>query len=105
MSAKTKYFKLGAFVLAGTAVAVGAVVILGAGTIMRKKVMVETYMDESVQGLGSGRPSSSAASAWGGSRDRVRRDQYKVQDDPDRARDRVLPRDAQGIRGGKSIAT
>jgi ABC-type transporter Mla subunit MlaD len=56
MSAKTKYFKLGAFVLAGTAVAVGAVIVLGAGTLMRKKVMVETYVDESVQGLDVGAP-------------------------------------------------
>lgn len=56
MSAQTKYFKLGAFVLAGVTVAVGAVVVLGAGTIMRKKVMVETYMDESVQGLDVGAP-------------------------------------------------
>src|SRR6185503_5911984 len=56
MSAQTKYFKLGAFVLAATAVAVGAVIVLGAGTIMRKKVMVETYMDESVQGLEAGAP-------------------------------------------------
>lgn len=56
MSAQTKYFKLGAFVLAGMAVAVGAVIVLGAGTIMRKKVMVETYMDESVQGLDVGAP-------------------------------------------------
>lgn len=56
MSAQTKYFKLGAFVLAAIAVAVGAVIVLGAGTLMRKKVMVETYMDESVQGLDVGAP-------------------------------------------------
>ena len=56
MSVKANYFKLGAFVLAGTAVAVTAIVVLGAGTLMRKKVMVETYMDESVQGLEVGAP-------------------------------------------------
>ena len=56
MSAQTKYFKLGAFVLAAIAVGVTALVVLGAGTIMRKKVMVETYMDESVQGLDVGAP-------------------------------------------------
>jgi hypothetical protein len=56
MSAQTKYFKLGAFVLAGVAIAVGAVLVLGAGTIMRKKIMAETYVDESVQGLDVGAP-------------------------------------------------
>lgn len=56
MSAETKYFKLGAFVLAGVAIIVGTVVVLGAGAIMRKKVLVETYVDESVQGLDVGAP-------------------------------------------------
>jgi ABC-type transporter Mla subunit MlaD len=56
MSAETKYFKLGAFILAGVAVAVGTVVVLGAGTFMRKKVMAESYVDESVQGLDAGAP-------------------------------------------------
>jgi ABC-type transporter Mla subunit MlaD len=56
MSAETKYFKLGAFVLAGVAVAVGAVCVLGAGTFMRKKVLAESYVDESVQGLDVGAP-------------------------------------------------
>jgi phospholipid/cholesterol/gamma-HCH transport system substrate-binding protein/paraquat-inducible protein B len=56
MSAETKYFKLGAFVLAGIAIAVGSVVVLGAGAFMRKKVMAETYVDESVQGLDVGAP-------------------------------------------------
>src|SRR5581483_6839573 len=56
MSAETKYFKLGAFVLAGLAAAVGAVVVLGAGTVMRKKFLAETYVDESVQGLDVGAP-------------------------------------------------
>ena len=56
MSAETKFFKLGAFVLAGVAVAVGAVVVLGAGSLMRKKVLAESYVDESVQGLDVGAP-------------------------------------------------
>jgi ABC-type transporter Mla subunit MlaD len=56
MSAETKYFKLGAFVLAGVAIIVGAVVVLGAGTLMRKKVLAESYVDESVQGLDAGAP-------------------------------------------------
>ncbi len=56
MSAETKYFKLGAFVLAGVAIIVGTVVVLGAGTLMRKKVLAESYVDESVQGLDVGAP-------------------------------------------------
>jgi ABC-type transporter Mla subunit MlaD len=56
MSAQTKYFKLGTFVLIGVAAMVGAVIMLGAGSIMRKKVYAETYMDESVQGLDVGAP-------------------------------------------------
>jgi ABC-type transporter Mla subunit MlaD len=56
MSAETKYFKLGAFVLAGVAILVGTVVVLGAGAVMRKKLMAETYVDESVQGLDVGAP-------------------------------------------------
>lgn len=56
MSAQTKYFKLGAFVLTGTLLAVGTIVVLGAGTLMRKKFLAETYVDESVQGLDVGAP-------------------------------------------------
>lgn len=56
MSAETRYFKLGAFILAGVAVIVGTVIVLGAGAVMRKKVMAETYVDESVQGLDAGAP-------------------------------------------------
>jgi ABC-type transporter Mla subunit MlaD len=56
MSAQTKYFKLGTFVLLGIAAIVGMVILLGAGSIMRKKVYAETYMDESVQGLDVGAP-------------------------------------------------
>ena len=56
MSAETKYFKLGAFVLAGVALLVGTVVVLGAGSVMRKKILAETYVDESVQGLDVGAP-------------------------------------------------
>src|ERR1043165_6800409 len=56
MSTETRYFKLGAFVLAGVAIIAGTVVVLGAGTLMRKKVMAESYVDESVQGLDPGAP-------------------------------------------------
>lgn len=56
MSAQTKYFKLGAFVLFAIAAMTAFVIVLGAGTFMRKKILVETYMDESVQGLEVGAP-------------------------------------------------
>lgn len=56
MSAETKYFKLGLFVLIAVAVAAGTIVALGAGRAFRPKIMAETYVDESVQGLDVGAP-------------------------------------------------
>jgi len=54
MSARPGYFKIGLFVISATIIAVIGVVVLGAGTLFRKKVMVETYFRESVQGLDVG---------------------------------------------------
>src|ERR1700675_928533 len=56
MSARTTHFRLGLFVLIAVTLGVGAIVVLGAGTMLRKKVMAETYLDESVQGLDVGAP-------------------------------------------------
>jgi len=56
MSAEQKYFKLGAFVLGAISVLVAGLVILGAGTLFKKKFTVETYVDESIQGLDVGAP-------------------------------------------------
>jgi phospholipid/cholesterol/gamma-HCH transport system substrate-binding protein/paraquat-inducible protein B len=56
MSAQARYFKIGVFVLGGVALAVSAVVILGVGALFEKKIIMETYFDESVQGLGVGAP-------------------------------------------------
>jgi len=56
MSSEQKYFKLGLFVLGATAIGVAAVVVLGAGTLLQKKMPVETYVDESIQGLDVGAP-------------------------------------------------
>ena len=47
----TNYWKLGAFVLGGIALAFAALVWLGAGDWNRKTRTVVTYFDESVQGL------------------------------------------------------
>src|SRR5512145_1750508 len=50
------YFKIGLFVVSAVAIAVVGVVALGVGTVFRKQVLVETYIDESVQGLDIGSP-------------------------------------------------
>jgi len=51
---KASYFKIGLFIIVGTIIGVIGVVALGVGTIFQKKVVVETYIDESVQGLDVG---------------------------------------------------
>ena len=51
---KASYFKIGLFIIVGTVLGAIGVVALGVGTIFQKKVMVETYIDESVQGLDVG---------------------------------------------------
>ncbi len=56
MSQKANHFKIGAFVLAGTAVLVAGLIIYGAGQVFHKGVMMETYVDQSVQGLDVGSP-------------------------------------------------
>ncbi|MBF0552721.1 MAG: MCE family protein [Deltaproteobacteria bacterium] len=56
MSAQAHYFKIGLFVIIAVAIAVVAIVVLGAGAIFQKRVMVETYFDTSVQGLDRGSP-------------------------------------------------
>jgi phospholipid/cholesterol/gamma-HCH transport system substrate-binding protein len=50
------YFKIGLFVIAATVIGVIGVIVLGVGTIFQKQVLVETYIDESVQGLDIGSP-------------------------------------------------
>jgi phospholipid/cholesterol/gamma-HCH transport system substrate-binding protein/paraquat-inducible protein B len=52
--AKLSYFKIGLFVITATVIGVIGVVVLGVGTILKKKALVETYIDESVQGLDVG---------------------------------------------------
>ena len=53
---KLSYFKIGLFVIAGIVIGVIGVVVLGVGTVFQKKALVETYIDESVQGLDVGSP-------------------------------------------------
>jgi phospholipid/cholesterol/gamma-HCH transport system substrate-binding protein/paraquat-inducible protein B len=48
------YFKIGVFVISAVVIGVIGVVALGVRTIFQKQVLVETYIDESVQGLDIG---------------------------------------------------
>ncbi len=56
MSTRSSHFKLGIFVIAGLTLAAIVIVIFGAGRLFQQKVMMETYIDESVQGLDVGSP-------------------------------------------------
>ncbi|MGI9534321.1 MAG: MlaD family protein, partial [Thermodesulfobacteriota bacterium] len=55
MKSKT-YFKVGIFVILGALLIVIAIVLFGAGKFFREKIIVETYFDQSVQGLDIGAP-------------------------------------------------
>jgi phospholipid/cholesterol/gamma-HCH transport system substrate-binding protein/paraquat-inducible protein B len=50
------YFKTGIFVIVGTCIFTVLVIIFGAGKLFQKRVMIETYFEESVQGLEVGSP-------------------------------------------------
>ncbi len=56
MSDEKRYFKVGAFVLTGALLIGSCTVILGGGNYFAEKVVIETYFDESVQGLEVGSP-------------------------------------------------
>lgn len=56
MEIKTNYFKIGMFVIAAAIITVVGVVVMGAGTFFKRKMMIETYFQESVQGLEVGSP-------------------------------------------------
>jgi len=51
---KLSYFKIGLFVISATVLAVIGVVVLGAGSLFQRRALVETYIEESVQGLDIG---------------------------------------------------
>lgn len=46
-----RYLKLGIFILAGLTIGVAGVVVFGAGHLFSKYILIETYFDQSVQGL------------------------------------------------------
>lgn len=54
--AKLSYFKIGLFVISATVIGIIGLVVLGVGAILQRKALVETYIDESVQGLDVGSP-------------------------------------------------
>ncbi|NUN48301.1 MAG: MCE family protein [Candidatus Brocadiae bacterium] len=54
--ADTKYVRIGAFIVSGTLLAAAGIVIGGAGSFGAGTIAMETYLDESVQGLAVGSP-------------------------------------------------
>jgi paraquat-inducible protein B len=50
------YFKIGSFVITGIALLVIAILILGSGMLLKQFIYIETYFNESVQGLTTGSP-------------------------------------------------
>ncbi|MEE8111610.1 MAG: MlaD family protein, partial [Acidobacteriota bacterium] len=52
MSTKGTYFRVGIFVILASVIGIAAIIVFGAAELIpRKSFVVETYMDDSVQGL------------------------------------------------------
>ncbi len=56
MSRNPDYTKVGLFIIAAIVIAVVGVIVLGAGALFSKRILVETYFEQSVQGLDTGAP-------------------------------------------------
>ncbi|MEI8055012.1 MAG: MlaD family protein [bacterium] len=56
MSDDTSYFKIGSFVLVGLGLIIFALLIFGSGKLFQPVVYVETYFEESIQGITEGTP-------------------------------------------------
>ncbi len=54
MSLKANYFKLGVFVIGAIVAGIALLIIVGSGRWLQQKIAIETYFDESVQGLDIG---------------------------------------------------
>ena len=54
MSLRANYFKLGLFVIAAVVAAAILLIVVGSGRAFQKKITIETYFNESVQGLDIG---------------------------------------------------
>lgn len=56
MSSKARYYKIGVFVIIGFIITIIGIVVFGGAEFFRKSFKVETYFDQSVQGLNVGAP-------------------------------------------------
>lgn len=56
MSVKINYFRIGLFIIVAAAMIVAGIIVLSAGALTRGSLIMETYIDESVQGLEVGSP-------------------------------------------------
>ena len=50
------YFKVGMFVIIGSLLIVTGIIVFGAGKFLKKKIIIESYFNQSVQGLEVGAP-------------------------------------------------
>jgi len=50
------YFKVGIFVIIGAVLIVTGIIVFGAGKFLKEKIIIESYFDQSVQGLEVGAP-------------------------------------------------
>jgi paraquat-inducible protein B len=56
MSQQAHFLKIGLFVIAAVVLLVVGLIVLGAGVFFREKILLETYINESVQGIDVGTP-------------------------------------------------
>lgn len=56
MRTKTNYFKIGTFVITAIVMVIVGIIILGVGVFFQKKIVIESYFEEAVQGLDVGAP-------------------------------------------------
>ena len=54
MSQRANYFKLGLFVIGAIVAGILVLIVIGTGRVLQKRVTIETYFNESVQGLDIG---------------------------------------------------
>jgi len=54
MNTHAHYFRIGVFVIAAVALGVAGIIILGGNALFQNRVLIETYIDESIQGLDVG---------------------------------------------------
>ncbi len=56
MSQKANYFKIGLFIISAVGMLLAGIIILGVGALSQDSLIMETYLDGSVQGLDIGSP-------------------------------------------------